>query len=157
MSPWELGASIVAIAFGLYGLRPQRQRCQHMHWSAPITLPSSTGETPMRRWNLDPRQAGVTEPDVETIAPLPESKRQRFNDRLWIAEPRDRAVPVTYGATEAAALHAARIAAGYGHVAEQPCARFVHEPDTGRCEHDGDCGDCFDCAWPFERHGKGER
>ncbi len=31
------------------------------------------------------------------------------------------------------------------------------EPDTGRCEHDGDCGDCFDCAWPFERHGKGER
>lgn len=96
--------------------------------------------------HLDPRNVGVTEPDVE-INELPNGRWEAFFSDVH-----------TFGyATEAVALRTVRIAAGYGHVAEQPCERFVHEPDTGRCEHDGDCGDCFECAWTEERHGKGER
>lgn len=98
----------------------------------------------MSLWNLDPRQAGVTEPDVEVY---------RAYDALgkpWIAR---RFVSDTVGSrlgagpTEAAALRAAREAAGFGHVAEQPCLFYSRTsgPLIDECEQ---------CAWPRDRHGK---
>jgi hypothetical protein len=94
---------------------------------------------------LDPRSEG--EPDVRIFGKGPEAC-DKLPNYLAVVGSREYG-----GATEAEALAAARRAAGLGHVALAPCARFVHEPDTGPCTHgDDDCGDCFECAWPWNRH-----
>lgn len=92
----------------------------------------------MSRWNLDPRNVGVTEPDVIV---------SENGAGEWFTT--STAAPGPYP-TEAAALQAARIAAGFGHVAEQPCSTpcwvDIHQRRTER--------ECCRCAWPPERHGK---
>lgn len=102
--------------------------------------------------HLDPRQAGVTEPDVEVY---------RAYDALgkpWIAR---RFVSDTVGSrlgagpTEAAALRAARIAAGFGHVAEQPCEEFVYPPEDQDQAWIPPEQECLGCFWTYARHGKG--
>jgi hypothetical protein len=108
----------------------------------------------MALYHLDPRQAGNAPPDVEVYRAYDALGKPFFARRVhesiggFLAE----------GKTEAAALAAARTAAGFAHVAEQPCEAFQHEPDTGACTHAaGDCGDCFECSWPRGRHEKGAR
>lgn len=48
------------------------------------------------------------------------------------------------------ALHAARVAAGLGNVAEQPCADFVLILDG----HPNARNECADCMWPRASHGE---
>lgn len=108
--------------------------------------------------HLDPRQAGVTEPDVAIVERSQTAKS--FGYAPFVAVARDH----NYEAdTEAAALQAAREAAGFGHVAEQPCTSFkcrFHDPArcTAKYPVTPEClAYCLTCAWTEERHGKGER
>lgn len=106
----------------------------------------------MSLWNLDPRQAGVTEPEVAIVERSQTSKSLGYAP--FVAVARDHNYE---GDTEAAALRAARVAAGFGHVAEQPCAQMQYTFSDG----DLDCietpdDECEQCGWPRDRHGKGE-
>lgn len=115
----------------------------------------------MSLWNLDPRQAGVTEPDVQLI-----EKRSYGHpaDRGWYAlTAPDAPEALCSGpcADAASALRALREQAGLGHVAEQPCDRFrPHEdahPSWDSAEYDECSVEDGGCAWPSWCHGKGER
>lgn len=100
--------------------------------------------------HLDPRQAGTgAAPDVEidSIAGM-----------FWWVDSAGRHHPFD---TEAAALAAARAAAGFGHVAERACATegvCVSCSSVEAAERHKDCPHCKDnftcdaCAWPRDAH-----
>ena len=99
---------------------------------------------------LNPRRAGVpgAEPDVEVYKERwrlgPEWVARCYVDRALLGE----------SDTATAALAAARDAAGFGHVAEQPCKAFTcpniaHAMQLRRCRDDEEC---MDCAWPLSAH-----
>lgn len=102
----------------------------------------------MGLYHLDPRQAGTgAAPDVDV----------RFTDdgdegAGWFYRPTCAGLPGrtdAYFDTEAAALAAARQAAGFGHVAERACDGFVRAP---RASDPSDLDDCATCAWPRDAH-----
>lgn len=89
--------------------------------------------------HLDPRQAGTgAAPNLVTF--------QGTVQRKWYAHRRGQPDKILAGQceTEAAALAAARAAAGFGHVAEQPCA--FHCFNLYRTE------DCGTCGWSSDAH-----
>src|SRR6185295_1804556 len=102
---------------------------------------------------LDPPRAMEpgAKPDVETWATWTTKTGERSAFRYGPPCDQDETVrPIgiaqrTYP-TEREALHAARVAAGFGHVAERPC-NSVEAYDDGH-------GDCCQCAWPMVAHGK---
>lgn len=107
----------------------------------------------MSLYHLDPRHAATgAAPDVE-IWSYPEPYAETPNGlRSWAYSvnggPHD-----SYAQgfqTEHTALHAAREAAGFGHVAERPCGAWkpVSVIDGTRV--------CDTCAWPRDAHTKGD-
>lgn len=96
--------------------------------------------------HLDPRTAGVQTPDVKVVW------HERIDDEIqWTCMLCDRLqiLSISYDSA-AAALKAARAAAGFGHVAEQPCSAF--QPHLSAvC---GIPGECSQCAWPRAAHRK---
>jgi hypothetical protein len=130
-----------------------------------IAREARRGGEVMGRYHLDPRTTGTgTGRHVETHKPggmtgwfytLPPYRFLTGRNGLGFD-------------TEAAALAAARAAAGFGHVAEQPCGPFYEcnhdtcEDDDcpsgehSDCEHFSEgCQDndaCHECAWPRHAH-----
>lgn len=109
----------------------------------------------MALYHLDPRQAASgAAPDAaidqietyQTLVRLPEYKR-----RVWRWTAVRRTAPEEQYhfpyPTEQAALRAAREAAGFGHVAEQPCER---RPPWITVD-----GYCMHCRWPRAAHREG--
>jgi hypothetical protein len=92
--------------------------------------------------HLDPRQAGTgAAPDVEiTRGPLVPGEP--------FGAYRPDGARLATGDTEAAALHAARDAAGFGHVAERACDAIEREAGY---HYDSD-GECVFCGWDFHSH-----
>ena len=108
----------------------------------------------MSLYHFDPRQAGTgAKPDVETYS--------AFNGTR-IAAHLIKINRVLYADSEQSALRAAREAAGFGHVAEQPCGEYVSPfRRAGICtsceQSDAQCAcSCVhqDCTWPRAAHGK---
>ena len=100
--------------------------------------------------HLDPRQAGTgAAPDVRI-----RYARVRGDWRA-VGARTGRALALA-APTEAAALAAARHAAGFGHVAEQVCDQYYAPgyPDT---KPNGDPIDCATCTWPFDAHKEGSK
>lgn len=113
--------------------------------------------------HLDPRQAGTgATPDVEIYTcalELPNTANCKAPRPHWHGSD-------IYGEflTEAAALTAARAAAGFGHVAEQVCnatqanitrivrtiPQFLNETDAAKDEG-------ATCAWPRDAHQEGSK
>lgn len=89
----------------------------------------------MALYHLDPRQAGTgAAPDVET----------RIFHGMWHAFARDGRMLARTSGHEHAALRAAREAAGFGHVAEQPCQEASWD--------EGPIGNCYHCGWQRDAH-----
>ena len=98
----------------------------------------------MALYHLDPRQAASgAAPDCQTTL-----RRVSGPSFLWTVTRLSR-----YFDTEAEALAAAREAAGFGHVAEQPCGGDFKCRIHGSIYHDPcDCTECKECAWPRAAH-----
>lgn len=89
--------------------------------------------------HLDPRQAGTgAAPDVDVYA-YSQQRAWGYTDRVGGTLHGERF------ATEAAALAAAREAAGFGHVAEKPCDAWNHGYLAGHKE-------CSECHWRWDAH-----
>lgn len=100
--------------------------------------------------HLDPRQA--------SMGAAPDLRIYTTDNKRWFCAPFGttsaaftRTIPGQD--TESAALHAARTAAGFGHVAERACNFYA----PNQCTNLGPCDwsrhqDCTTCAWPRDAH-----
>jgi hypothetical protein len=102
---------------------------------------------------LDPRQAGT--------GAAPDVKIHRIGDVFYLYYPAPKGARTLWRSPrgsrsrftdEQSALAAARQAAGFGHVAEEPCAQWLAiETDERRAREPETCADC---AWSRDAHGK---
>lgn len=109
----------------------------------------------MALYHLDPRQAGAgTAPDVYVYGGEPGQSFGVAKPWVYIPHPDDgRCDAIGYFDTEAAALRAAREAAGFGHVAERPCdERTQRTIPVATFADDTDKDECGICAWPRDAH-----
>jgi hypothetical protein len=120
----------------------------------PTDLPAGT-------YPLDPREAGKA--TVEILETRYAKGGAVFSGWLWRTAYSGgfsccQRMNDAYYSTGAEALHAARVAAGLGDVAEEACATYVgtrtrHENAAGVVIGTSD-SECSTCRWPRARHGE---